>query len=83
MIKPMFSVFDAKARVFSSPFLSTNEDTAIRDFKRAATDPQTDICRFPSDYDLYRLGTFNDENSDFELITPPVFVVAAKSLTEV
>jgi len=52
----VYSVYDAKARTYITPFFSTNRDTAMRIFAHAANDPGTDIGRFPSDYTLFCLG---------------------------
>jgi len=61
MIKLVFSVFDSKARVYSSPFMSARSEIAVRDFTRAVNDPALDICKFPNDFSLVELGTFDDE----------------------
>lgn len=63
----LYSVFDAKSRVFSIPFTSVNKFTALRDFNSAASDPQSDINRYPEDYSLYELARFDDESG---LIAP-------------
>ncbi|AXH75077.1 MAG: nonstructural protein [Microviridae sp.] len=63
MIKYLYSIYDNKAKAFSNPFTSVNDHTAVRDFQRAATDPNSDICRFPEDYTLFQIASFNDENA--------------------
>lgn len=82
MIKPMFSVFDAKARVFATPFVSTNVDTATRDFHRAALDPQTDLNRFPDDYILYEIASYDDSTATISHVTPPNYICNAKQFQE-
>jgi len=67
MVKNVYSVFDSKASVFAVPFTSVNNLTAIRDFSRAANDPQSDLARFPEDYFLYQVATFDDNSG---LISP-------------
>jgi len=62
MQKFLYSVFDSKSRIFSTPFTSVNQFTALRDFSRASTDPTSDINKFPEDYTLYELGSFDDNS---------------------
>lgn len=62
MIKNIYSVFDKKAQVFCSPFVSINDQTAMRDFAFAANNPESDINRYSIDYSLYYLGAFDDES---------------------
>jgi len=83
MLKPMFCVYDSKARVFANPFISVNNETAIRDFQRACTDPQSDLMRFPSDYTLYKIGAYDDSNAMLSPITPPEFICTAQQFQEV
>lgn len=62
MLKSIFSVYDVKAKTFSTPFFSVNRQTALRDFHRATNDPQSDLHNFPEDYTLHDLGTFDDQS---------------------
>lgn len=61
MIVKIFSVFDKKARSFCTPFYMPNVETAVRAFHQAANDKSIDVGRYPADFDLFMLGTFNDE----------------------
>lgn len=54
------SVYDQKARFFSAPFTSSTEETAVRDFARAVSDSRSMADKFPQDYELHLLGTFNE-----------------------
>lgn len=77
MIKLVFSVFDSKARLYAAPFLAPRREVAVRDFTRAARDPNIDISRFPEDYSLYELGEFDDESGAFHLHQQPDAVITA------
>lgn len=72
MQKQMFSIYDSKAKVFSNPFTSINTATAVRDFQRAASDPHSDISRFPEDYTLFDLATFDDVTGVIAFNSVPV-----------
>jgi len=72
MIKFVFSVYDNKARAFSTPFFSPRQEMAVRDFTAAARDPQSVINQFPEDYTLYEIGEFDDDNATFNTHTEPL-----------
>lgn len=65
MKKFMYSVFDKQAKLFSLPFNEVNDSAAIRSFKLAISHDGTLLHDCPQDYDLYRVGSFDDENGEF------------------
>lgn len=62
MIHTFFSVYDEKAQAFLPPFTLPRPGIAIRTFTDCVNDPTHAFGKHPSDYTLFRLGTFNDEN---------------------
>jgi hypothetical protein len=62
MMLKCFSIYDEKAKAFLPPFYLPQEGMAIREFASAANDPDTNIGKYPQDYTLFTLGTFDDEN---------------------
>lgn len=62
MLKYVYSVFDSKSRTFCNPFVSINQFTALRDFRSASNDPASDIAKYPEDFTLYQLASFDDES---------------------
>ncbi|AXH73754.1 MAG: nonstructural protein [Microviridae sp.] len=69
-MKSLFSVFDSKSNLFSNPFSSINSPTAMRDFLRAANDPNSEIHHNPADFFLYSLGEFDEHTCEFIIIKP-------------
>jgi len=65
------SVYDQKARLFSAPFTSSTEDTAVRDFARAVVDTRSMVDKFPADYELHLLGSFNEHSGEIEACAIP------------
>lgn len=67
----LYSIKDTKNK-FMKPFEEVNDDCAIRTCKTLANDDRTMIGMFPEDYELWRIGNFNEENaeltSDLEFI---------------
>lgn len=71
MIVQMFAVFDLKARNFGQPFFTLTPEVALRSFQTTVNDPSSMLNKYPEDFQLFRLGTFNDENAEFVTIMPP------------
>lgn len=56
----IFAIKDSKAGMFNSPFFQPTHGTAERSFKELLKDPQSFVSKYPEDYDLYYLGTYDD-----------------------
>lgn len=65
----LFSVFDAKARVYLAPFVARSAVDAKRQLEAAKADSsfmQTPVGQHPEDFELYQVGTFDDETGELE-----------------
>lgn len=60
MLLKAFSIYDVKAENYNPPFFVHTVGIAIRHFQELANDEQTMICKYPEDYTLYDIGTFDD-----------------------
>lgn len=60
----MFSVQDLVAEQWLEPFFAPTVDAAIRSFKEACTRPDHQFAKFPEDYVLYRVGTFDGRSGE-------------------
>jgi len=58
----LFSIYDTKAQNWTNPLAAPTDAAAIRQFKLASNDTNTDIGRHPTDYLLYRVGTFSQDD---------------------
>ncbi|AXH77586.1 MAG: nonstructural protein [Microviridae sp.] len=79
-MKYVFSVFDKKAGVYCTPFVSHSVGTATRDFKQAVNDPNSQVCKFASDYELFELGAWDEDTGRIDSVSSPVFIVNGASL---
>lgn len=61
----VFAVYDEKACVYGTPFFMMTEAEATRAFKDLANDEKTTVGRHPSDFALFCLGTFDNEEGEF------------------
>lgn len=59
-----FAVYDKLAEMFMQPFRSANKLKALQGFKDVANDPKSNINKHPEDYQLFEIGTFNEETAE-------------------
>lgn len=81
-MKVMCSVFDSKAQLFSAPFVSHSRITAVRDFEGAVRDAGSGINKFPQDYQLYLLGSWDEESGQIDQREVPELLVRGDSFKE-
>lgn len=74
------SVKDRLANAFSQPMYFATEGQAIRAFQDALADPQNSMSKHPDDYDLYRLGTWDDNLGRFTNDEQPTQLALGKQL---
>jgi len=60
MTKSLYSVLDLRSSIFANPFISVNDMTALRDFGNAVNDLGTTLSKNPEDFQLYKIGSFDD-----------------------
>lgn len=82
MLQFVVSVKDRAADVFNRPFFVPHRNVAVRDFtdevnRSAADNP---LNKHPDDFDLYVLGTFDDNTGVFVMEDTPLVLVRAKDV---
>lgn len=71
----MFSIYDTVSKLYARPFFDVNEATAKRNLRAAINDPKSGLSENINDYRLYKIGYFDDQTGDFELVDhSPVYV---------
>lgn len=70
MILQVYSIFDTKVGTFSPPFFMSHDQMAFRACQEVANDPNTAIGRHPGDFNLMKLGIFDDSTGAFDLALP-------------
>jgi len=63
-MKLVCSVYDNKAKLWSTPFFSHSAVVATRDFS-AAVRGDSSIAQFPGDYELYSIGKWDESTGVF------------------
>lgn len=67
MLEKLYAVFDMKAQVYGQVFQHRSRMEALRAFMNAANDPEQGLLhKYPEDFILFELGTYNKENGKIE-----------------
>lgn len=78
----IYAIMDNKMSAFMTPFFSHNDLTAQRSLKMAVSSEGSAIATAPEDFDLYKIGIFDDESGLIDSHPTPVFVTRAAHLKE-
>lgn len=60
MLLKMFSIRDSKAEIFNPPFFARSYGEGLRHFQTLTNDPKATVHLYPSDFDLYYIGEYDD-----------------------
>lgn len=67
----VYAVYDSKTKVYAQPNFLINRGAAMRAWKDACNDPQTQFFKHPEDFTMFELGTWDDETGQFEMDQVP------------
>lgn len=76
----IFTIRDSKGEIFHPPFYCKTHGEAERTFRELAKDPNSLISKYPEDYDMYALGTYDNNTGKIAAIDTPQHVVKAVNL---
>lgn len=74
MKNKIYAIYDDKAEAYNTPFPLASDGLAIRAFQEGCKDPRTDLYKYPGDFSLYCIATWDDSTAQFENIIPPKFL---------
>jgi len=83
MLMYIYTVRDSAAQLYGRPFYCVNVGHAIRGFTDQVNSPgdgQNDLFNHSDDFELFELGTYDDENAGFSLLEQPKPICTAKSV---
>lgn len=72
MIIKMFSIFDAKAKAYITPFFMPTAGMAVRTFSDMINDNTCAFSKHPEDYTLFNLGSLDDSTALITLEQTPM-----------
>lgn len=63
MVKKIFTIYDEKSEAYLQPFFLDTNGQAIRAIIDCLNDPSHNFARHTSDYTLFALGEFDDQDA--------------------
>lgn len=79
MLISIFSIKDCKVLAFRPPFTARSAVEAQRSVANyLQSNLESEITRYAADFELYHIGTMNDENGDID--SSPEFICSIQSL---
>lgn len=70
MQQPVISVYDKKTATYERPFVVRHIGEAIREWDVVRKNPETKFGKNPEDFDLFQIGTYNDQHGTLETLQP-------------
>lgn len=77
----LYAIKDTMAGVFMAPFAAENDNVAKRAFAEEANNPNSKVCVFAKDMDLYRIAEWDVHTGETEKDTE--FLAGALQYKEV
>lgn len=78
----VYSIRDYKTG-FLTPTIDVNDASARRNFEHACSNPNSLFCSHPSDYALFKIGTYDSDSGRIEPLDIVVLVCDAPISDEV
>lgn len=64
MILKIFTVYDIKSKTYLPPFYQKETGEATRAFRSSVNNPDHQFHKYPEDFSLHQIGTFDDNTSE-------------------
>lgn len=77
MEKQVFSLHDEKANAYTQPFFMDQKGQALRALDGIVNSPDSNVNKYPQDFKLYKLGTFNDWDGVLTSLATPELIANA------
>lgn len=71
------TVYDSKAEAYFTPMFFKNRAEAVRSFTEAAMDKATMLGKYPADFTMFELGTYDELTGKFVINSTPTSIGCA------
>lgn len=78
----LFAVRDVKADAFGAPHSIATKGLALRGFADTCADERSEFAKYPDDYMLYEIGTYDPNSGQLESHRLPELVASARSIVD-
>lgn len=73
----IYSVRDEKAKAYANPFFVPTTGMALRGFEQECLNKDSMLCKYPEDYNLFCLGSWDPSTGKVDHLEVPQHVGAA------
>ena len=73
----IFAIYDKCVGVFSQPYFMQHKGQMIRAFSDEVNNPESQFFKHPGDFDLFCLGSYNDNSGGLSPLAQPEFISSA------
>lgn len=77
MLLSIFAIYDSAVSTWMPPIYARNKGEMLRQFMDACNDAGSKIAKYPGDYGLFELGTWDDDKCVFDLHKSPIRLAMA------
>lgn len=78
----MFTIYDKKMQIHQHPFMAVNRATMMRTLSDSLARNDNMMSRFPSDYEVYLLGEYDELSGKMSPATEREFICNLEELVE-
>lgn len=58
----IYVVYDSKSESYGNPMILRTRGEAVRMFTEECNRPDSMVCKYPEDFVLFEIGTYNEKN---------------------
>ncbi len=80
MVLKMFCLYDRKSEIHQPPMFCHNTGHALRVFASYCNRPDQMLSQYPEDFQLFEIGTFDDQTAVVEKLDKPHLVCTVTEL---
>lgn len=79
-IEKMYGIYDLKARQYEQPLYLPHHAAAIRMVKDIMDNPKSIIGKYPEDFELHYMGTYDKETGLHANVNVPELIISLANL---
>jgi len=81
MLLKIFTIYDSKTEAYMSPFFNQSTGGALRSFEEACRDENSTFHKYPSDFTLFEIGSFDDNTAQIQFHDAKISLGSANEYT--
>lgn len=71
-MKNVYAIYDSKADAYMQPFFQDTHGLALRTFEEATKQKDHIIAKYPADFTLFHLATWDDQTGNIAPMDTPI-----------